>query len=441
MHRKVPRRANLLLPLIALLALGLGFGIWRNARPRCPKTPVATESATFSGPLIQRAYVWQREWTPQVSRAISDRASAFDGLALLAGQVEWRAAPVLIRPALDWSTLRSTAKPVGLVVRVQRPGKTADTAETVARLFQERLDEANAAGVAVSEFQIDYDCPQKALDAYRAWLTTVRQRFAPTGIPLRITSLPSWLDEPAFTALADVVDSYVLQVHSFDLTRAGKSPTVCDVEEASSWIAKAARLGRPFFVALPTYRCVAGYAPDGRLLGMAADGSSPAWPPGTNVLELHSDAEAIAGLVASLSQRRPVALRGLYWYRLPIEGESHNWRWLTLSAVMSGRVPASRWEVVVTGGNPADFSLKNAGEKDEPPPRRIRITWSGSNRVAVADALGNWRCESTSSQVDFHGIPREVPQRIAPGNSVPLGWIRYRGIPVSDNSYSYEIVR
>lgn len=439
---KVPQRANLLPPLIiALLALGLGFGIWLNARPRCPKTPVATEPATVSGPLVQRAYIWQREWTPQVSRSISAHASTFDGLALLAAQVEWHGTPVLIRPALDWPTLRSTAKPVGLVVRVHRAGKTSDTAETVARLFQERLDEAHSAGVTVSEFQIDYDCPQKALDAYRTWLTVVRQMLAPTGIPLRITSLPSWLDEPAFTALADVADGYILQVHSFDLTRAGKSPTVCDVGEASSWIAQAARLGRPFFVALPTYRCVAGYAPDGHFLGMAADGSSPTWPPGTNVLELHSDAEALAGLVASLTRQRPAGMRGLYWYRLPIEGESHNWRWLTLSAVMSGRVPASRWEVVVTGSNPADFSLKNAGEKDEPQPRQIRVTWSGSNRVAVAEALGNWRSESTSSQVDFHATPRERSPRIAPGNSVPLGWIRYQGIPVSDSSYSYEIVR
>ncbi|HEY8961341.1 MAG TPA: DUF3142 domain-containing protein [Luteolibacter sp.] len=402
---------------------------------------MAVEPATVSGPLVQRAYVWQREWTPQVSRSISVHASAFDGLALLAAQVEWRGTPVVIRPAIEWATLRATAKPVGLVVRVHRAGKTSETAETVAHIFQERLGEARLAGVAISEFQIDYDCPQKALDAYRTWLTVVRQALASTGIPLRITSLPSWLDESAFAALADAADGYILQVHSFDLTRAGKSPTVCDVEEAFSWIAKATRLGRPFFVALPTYRCVVGYAPDGRSLGMVADGSSPTWPPGTNVLELHSDADAIAGLVASLTQRRPAAMRGLYWYRLPIEGESHNWRWLTLSAVMSGRVPVSRWEVVVTGGNPADFSLRNAGEKDEPQPRQIRITWSGSNRVAVANALGSWDCASGPSQVDFLATPREAVARIAPGNSVPLGWIRYRETPVSDSSYSYEIVR
>src|SRR4029079_10364977 len=134
--------------------------------------------------------------------------------------------------------------------------------------------------VTVAEFQIDYDCPQKKLDGYLRWLTKVREGLRGTGIPLPITTLPSWLDEPLFANLADATDAYVLQVHSFDLTTLGKSPTVCDPVSARRWVERAARLGKPFFVALPTYRCIAGYAADGRCLGMVADAGAPPWPPG-----------------------------------------------------------------------------------------------------------------------------------------------------------------
>lgn len=432
-----------LLRITIALGLGVGFLLGLPACNRSGKL-AAPVPVTISGPLVQRAYVWQRDWSRQVSQAVAGHATAFDSLALLAAQMEWRdpsKPPTIIRPAIDWTTLHATGKSIGLVVRVHRAGEPDTVAEAVTKLLNDRLAEAAAANVSISEMQIDYDCPQKSLDAYLRWFTKVRETLRPTRIPLRLTALPTWLGEPTFAALADASDGYILQVHSFDVTKLGKTPTVCDPAAANTWIGRAAKLGRPFWVALPTYRCLAGYAPDGSSLGMAADAGSPTWPPGTTVIELTSDADALSSLVASWTANRPATMQGLYWYRLPIVGESRNWHWSTLAAVMAGRTPLSRWEIRATADNPTDFTLCNTGEKDEPRPRIIRITWPGPERIAAADSLGGWRCQFEPDRIIYQYPQNGSPGRVYPGASIPLGWIRFRETPSTVIPFSHEIVR
>ncbi|MFD0892826.1 DUF3142 domain-containing protein [Luteolibacter ambystomatis] len=410
----------------------------------CDKTKPAEAPATASGPMVQRAYVWQRDWRPEVSRSIAAHGGAFDSLAVLAAQIEWKATggePSVVRPPIDWGALRAAARPAGLVARVQRAGEGRMVAEAVIRVLLERLAEAKAASVPVSEFQIDYDCAQKNLEGYRQWLASVREGLRSTGVPLRITTLPSWLGEPAFEKLVDGVDGYVLQVHSFDLTALGKAPTVCDPVMAREWVARAAKLGRPFHVALPTYSCIAGYGPDGRCLGMVADAGHPTWRWDARVVEFTSDSADLAGLVAEWTKQRPAMMQGLYWYRLPVDGETYNWRWPTLAAVMSGRVPMARWEIKAAPGSPVDFVLWNTGEKDDLLPRSIRVTRPGPPEAVVADGLGGWQCKAAPDHVDFQFPTQGRPIRLAPGNSMPLGWIRYQEPPPPDMTFSYEIVR
>lgn len=441
---------------LGLPALGAIFSLplsscKKAASPSEGSAAAATESipavsgvpGLTSGPLLQRAYVWQRTWSPQVSESVREHAGAFESLALLAGQLEWTE-PLRrtdVRPAIDWTALRSTGKSVGLVLRVHHAGETGAVSKAVTQVLRDRLAEAQAVGVPVSEFQIDYDCPQKSLDAYLAWFVKVREGLLPTKIPLRVTALPTWLGEPAFAALADASDGYILQVHSFDMTRLGKTPTVCDPATASDWVLKAARLGKPFEVALPTYRCLAGYAPDGRYLGMAADAGTPSWPPGTKILEMDSDPEGIAALVADWTRQRPANLRGLYWYRLPVEGELRNWSWTTLAAVMAGRAPLSHLEVRASAGNPIDFTLRNSGEKDEPLPSLVKATWTGPERAVAADALSGWTCQSGVDMIEFQSPNNRIGSRLPPGHSLPLGWIRYHETPAAPVVFSFEMVR
>jgi Protein of unknown function (DUF3142) len=166
--------------------------------------------------------------------------------------------------------------------------------------------------------------------------------------PLRfvITALPVWLDEPEFADVVHDVDGYVLQIHSvLTLAEAGRA-VLCNATLASKWVAKAAKLKLPFAVALPTYRCLAGYDAAGKLLGVAMDSVDPAWPPGTRILDFATDADDIALLVKEWQSTRPPELRELLWYRLPVATDGRNWRWPTLSSVMAGRTPLHKLEVL-----------------------------------------------------------------------------------------------
>ena len=66
------------------------------------------------------------------------------------------------------------------------------------------------------------------------------------------------LGEPDFKTLINSCDGYILQVHSFDRPAPGQRPVVCDPVKTRAWVQQASALGRPFAVALPTYRTTAG---------------------------------------------------------------------------------------------------------------------------------------------------------------------------------------
>ena len=273
----------------------------------------------------------------------------------------------------------------------------------------------------MTEFQLDYDCPQKDLSSYRAWLPQVREVVRP--IPFTITSLPAWLDEPEFDGLIQEVDGYVLQVHSVPTSSVAANATLCDTQLARQWIAKAATHRKTFAVALPSYRCSAGYAPSGRLLSVAMDSVQPVWPPDTRVLELETDADAVAELVAELRKNRPGNLRELLWYRLPVPTDARNWRWPTMAAVMAGRKPKHQLSVQQEGANPIDLSIVNAGEADEQMRLNITAKWSETG-LEASDALFGWNVRSENGLAVFNSVAQNG-FRLPPGAARKIGWLRF----------------
>lgn len=200
-------------------------------------------------------------------------------------------------------------------------------------------------------------------------------------------------------------------------------------------MAKASRFGMPFSVALPTYWCLAGYDSTGKLIGVAMDSVQPSWPPGTRSLEFATNADEIAGLVRDWQSHRPAGMRELLWYRLPVETDLRNWRWPTLLAVMAGRSPIHRLQIIQEGDGPVDFSILNCGEADEQLDCDAVIRWKDSMPVAL-DALFGWTMKQEEDKVVFT-TERDYKLKLSPGAKIAIGWIRFEKIP----ALRAEIVR
>ncbi len=231
------------------------------------------------------------------------------------------------------------------------------------------------------------------------------------------------------------VDGYILQVHSIPLAEAGGG-RLCDPQRARRWVRQAARLRHPFSVALPTYRCTAGYDPTGRLIGVAMDSVQPVWPPGTRILTYSPDADALADLVKEWERSRPAELQELLWYRIPVASDARNWRWPTLDAVKAGRKPAKHLAVVRAGENPIDLSLVNEGETDEDVQASLLASWSGAELIA-ADALAGWQVDSQPTRALFT-VASGHHLRLPPGASRRIGWLRQRGDTAPTLTYHDE---
>jgi Protein of unknown function (DUF3142) len=380
---------------------------------------------TISGPLKQRGYLWQREWTPAVVDALGEADRRMDGVVILGAEINLAGKkPEIAKATIDWEAAKRERKHRALALRIAPfagPFRSDDaSAQAIVDLVKQLLSDARTHDVNLEEFQLDFDCAQKNLGSYRTWLLALK----PIVHPIRfvITVLPAWLNDSEFRRLVGDVDGYVLQVHSVPIS-AGTNAKLSDACLARDWVRKAARFGTPFGVALPTYRCAAGYGPDGKLLSVAMDSVQPVWPPGTRVLEFGADADEIAGLVHEWQKTRPSQLRELIWYRVPIATDTRNWRWPTLSAVMVGRLPEHKLVISQEGENPIDLSIVNAGEADEQLKMNVTATWDDAGLTA-SDALAGWNMESEDGRATFkvtasHGL------RLPPGAARKIGWLRF----------------
>ncbi|HEY0552626.1 MAG TPA: DUF3142 domain-containing protein [Thermoanaerobaculia bacterium] len=386
----------------------------------------ACRHPSASGPLRQEAYVWQRSWNSAVQEAVR-RTPGISGLVVLAAEVDpAQGSPRVARIPLEPS-LKSSGKPIGVALRVTTfPSRFADEpaiGKLLAALIQDVILEAEAKRIALSEVQIDYDCPESKLDDFRGLLPLLRRATAP--IPLTFTALPNWMGQRrAFAKLIAAADGYVLQVHSLTPPTSPKGDfSVLRAGEAREWVETAARFGRPFRVALPTYGYLAAFDSKGKLVGLSAEGPLLAWPAGLRLREARSDPAAAAGLVREWTRERPPELTGILWYRLPVEGDRLNWTFPTLRAVMTGRVPRGGVRVAVRAPEPGlvEVDLLNTGDGEAAAPSPVSIGWRDGSLLA-ADGLAGYQ---TAQDQGFVRLERRRPGRLRPGERRTIAWLRF----------------
>jgi hypothetical protein len=389
----------------------------------------ASEPATkrLAGPMPHDVYVWQRAWTAPVLASIAEHATNFATLVPLAAEVTWkRGEPTLVRPELDHATLRSLGRPVGLALRIGPfAGPFAmdnDRARWLAETAAALLADTRSNGVGVAELQIDFDCAESKLDGYRLWVETIRRRVRPT--PLILTALPAWLRRVEFQRLAAAADGYVLQVHSLDRpARFDAAFTLCDPTKARQAVERAAAVGVPFRVALPTYSYTVAFDRDGKFLALAAEGPAMSWPEGVRLREVGVDAPAMAALIMEWNRNRPVSMHGVIWYRLPVEGERLNWRWPTLASAMTGTAPEACVRATLRYPAPGlvEVAVENHGAAAVSKPMELWLRWK-EGAVVAADGLSGFEViERGGNELSL----RASYLRLDAGARRAVGWVRF----------------
>jgi len=386
-----------------------------------------------SDPFGQEIYVWQRQWGAALSKAIERAASQASGFTALAAEVSWKSgrADQIVRVPIDYSILKATARPVGIALRVGPYSgpfdKQSEATNLLTGIAGSLVADAREAGLEPAELQIDFDCAESKLDGYRKWVIALREKVQP--VPVIITVLPSWLKRRAFKPLSRAADGFVLQVHSLELPKGPDAPiTLCDSRAAFRCVEQAGRVGVDFRVALPTYGYIVAFNKEGRFIGLSAEGPSRAWDEGTILRVVHSEPDAMAKLVQGWQQDRPSTMQGVIWYRLPVETDRLNFKWVTLSAIMAGRIPRESLRVEVEYPEPelAEIILVNDGETDQSARVSIKI-YCEQEKIVAADGLRGYIIKRIdSANMSFQHAGEKISSTIRAGERWKIGWIRLK---------------
>jgi hypothetical protein len=164
------------------------------------------------------------------------------------------------------------------------------------------------------------------------------------------------------------------------------------------------------------------FGSNGAYLGASAEGPPPARPSGTQYRELSADPSAMAQLVADWTVDRPASMKGLIWYRLPVEGDRFNWQWRTLETVMAGRTPFARLEAVLESPSEglSEVRLVNQGSANRTGPVCIRLRWAGAQRLGADGIRGFEAVFAGPNDVLFTNAICRLPA----GEGSRIGWVR-----------------
>jgi hypothetical protein len=385
-------------------------------------------SAPVPASLSQDVYVWQRDWNQAVHDAILQHGSNFETLVAFKAEVSWRAKrPEIVQVPLDYAVLRKSGSHIGLALRIgpyPGPFRANDRAATfIASVASALVGEAKTHGCPPEELQIDFDCAQSKLDGYRIWVESIRRAIAP--VPVIITALPSWLDEPAFPKLIAVADGYVLQVHSLEAPKFATAPfTLCDPAAAQRAVERASHWNVPFRVALPTYGYIIAFNQNGKFAGLSADGPAKDWPSDYELREVRTDPDEMAELVRFWSTNHPASMRGIIWYRMPMADDFLNLRWPTLAAMMAGRAPREHVHAAArrVEARLVEISLVNDGELDLSSRLAVEVTWSNA-RLIAGDGIGGFSLNDAGPDAARFQMD-DKSFRLPAGEKRIIGWLR-----------------
>ena len=341
--------------------------------------------ALYGSVFAADCYVWQREHTPYVKRAVKEFHNFFCGrLLYLAGEIE-NSGKVIKIPAPDCIVHGSSGAVVRIHVMEMKKSSPQKLAAKIAEIFQSW----HKAGC--DELQIDLDAPEKRLAYYRILMNELK-KLVPDDVKLSATVLPCHLDhKKEFSLFAKSVDYFVLQVHYVQFK--GKEILLFDKNTACRAILKAQKFRAEFKVALPLY------------IQKIRDNF------------IHCNWQDVADCAKFCSDRK-IAVIG---FRLGNTADRLSFDLETAQNILNGKIYSPRLELswAKDGDNTYILYIKNTGFLY----RKVRVQcrWKDISDIRDFDIL-NGTIVSDITELRFLDILLPFP-----GESRPVLWIKTSG--------------
>lgn len=323
----------------------------------------ATSEANLSSPLAQEVYIWQRQWRPANQTALEQSQGAFQGLRILALQAHPKpsGADIWFEVAVNHAWLQADPRPKIAVVRLDGQFTHLND-EVVINKINQVLANWQAKGTRIAGVEIDHDSASSKLPAYHNFLKKLKAQL-PTELKLSITALPAWLSSADFPALLTSIDELVLQIHSVSDPRLG----LFDVTQGWQWVQQLSNISTvPYLIALPAY----GSAVISTASGYKVESETPLRDQLTSanaVQELMADPLVLQAFVQKLQNQKDTRLRGIIWFRLPLEGDKRVWPLNTLIAVAQQGELIPNIELEIRGKTTAsNFMASNHNDGNTP---------------------------------------------------------------------------
>ena len=351
------------------------------------------------------AYIWQRQWTPELSQAVVAQRSLFSRYRVLGAQhisgTQWA------EPAIDFGALKSAALPVILVIRLPGAAPLLTAGELASKIVEIRARWLSG-GVASARVEIDFDCAEAQLERYRTQLVALRA-LLPKDLFLDITALPAWLKAPALPGLLAASDRTTLQVHSVLAPKRG----LFDPRLAEFWIRQFAQLtSKAFTVALPAYGAKLLLDSSGKVIGVEHE--AELGTPHASALELQTSPESVRTLIDALNLRPVSKLEAPVWFRLPLPSDMRAWAPVTLAAVIKKQVLRAqiRPNFVANSAGGFDVRFSSVGNLNAMSALRFAV-----NPKCSGDGIAGY---SYSTGV----FKTNLAVQLKPGASRIIGWLR-----------------
>lgn len=349
--------------------------------------------------------------------------SLFSGLRVLGLQINH--GEDLSKISVDTKMLQQDGRPIWFVVRLDGQLPDIDSALVIKRLLSLlRLWQQN--GLTVVGVEIDYDSPTSKLETYKNFLKLLRSQLS-QNLQISITLLPTWLSSTELPALVQQADISVLQVHAVLSPEKG----LFDAKRANQWIKQYSGItSKPFYVALPAYGIRLTRLQDQQLL---VESETPLHLAG-KMQELSVEPQTMSDFLSQLRTHDTPNLKGLIWFRLPLDGDRRAWSMPTLKAVILQQ-PLAVQLVVDAQAQPStneqttilyDLVLRNRGQIDGRLPNEITLS---TKRCQLADAVANYRLDHDGQNLRFIRIHS---QQLRAGQNQAIGWIRCTQIGQGD---------